>query len=161
MARIMRDYKCEEHGYFEAYAPVCPDGCEKGVMMVFLQAPGLVSAKTKKNDKTVRKLADDFKMTNVKSTREGESQAGYYTRQNSEVPKEVAEAQQVREPRAGDAAIWGGSVNNMAMPSLLKGGAFKSVRGEQVGFNPKDNSNLTGPRAASYVADHENLSIKK
>jgi len=101
MARIMRDYKCEEHGYFEAYAPVCPDGCEKGVMMVFLQAPGLVSAKTKKNDKTVRKLADDFKMTNVKSTREGESQAGYYTRQNSDVPKEVAEAQQVREARPG------------------------------------------------------------
>jgi hypothetical protein len=160
MGRIVRDYKCEQHGYFEAYAPICPEGCEKGVMVVFLQAPGVVSAKTRKNDKTVRKLADDFKMTDVKSTREGENQAGYYTRNNDPAPKEIVEAQQVREARPGDAAIWGGGINNLTMPSLLKGNAIRPVRDEQVGFNPKQNSNLTGPRAASYVADHENLSIK-
>jgi hypothetical protein len=161
MGRIIRDYKCSEHGYFEAYAPICPEGCEKTVMTVFLQAPGIVSAKTRKNDKTVRKLAEDYKMSDIKSTREGESQSGYYTRDNSAVPKEVAEAQQIRDARPGDSAIWGGGLNNLTMPSILKGGAIKPIRDEPVGFNPKSNTNLTGPRAASYVADHENLSVKK
>jgi hypothetical protein len=40
-------------------------------------------------------------------------------------------------------------------------GKFQSIKGEPVGMNPKDAGNLTGPRAASYTADHENLAIKK
>jgi hypothetical protein len=47
------------------------------------------------------------------------------------------------------------------MGNLLKGNMFKSIRGEQVGINPNAAGNLTGPRAASYIADHENLSIPK
>jgi hypothetical protein len=46
------------------------------------------------------------------------------------------------------------------MKSVL-GGQFKSVMGESVGINPKEAGNLTGPKPASYVADHENLSIPK
>ena len=161
MPRILHDYKCPEHGYFEAYAAICPEGCEEGVMIVHLQAPGFMSDKTKGSDKNLKQLAMDFNMTNIKSTREGDSQAGYYTRKNAEVPKEVAEAQQVQEGRPGDAAIWGGGMKGLNMQSILSGRAVQSIHGEPVGIKPKEAGNLTGPRVASYTADHENLAIKK
>ena len=47
------------------------------------------------------------------------------------------------------------------MSSITKGGMFRSVAGEPVGINPKEAGNLTGPKAASYIADHENLAINK
>ena len=161
MARILNDYKCPEHGYFEAYAAICPEGCEEGVMIVHLQSPGMLSDKTKGSDKTIKQLAMDFKMTDIKSTREGDSQAGYYKRQNADVPPEVAEAQAVKEVRPGDSAIWGGGMKGLNMQSILSGKAVQSIKGEPVGMNPKDAGNLTGPRAASYIADHENLGVKK
>jgi hypothetical protein len=49
----------------------------------------------------------------------------------------------------------------MNMSNLLKGNMFRPVANESVGVNPKDAGNLTGPKAASYIADHENLSLKK
>ena len=69
--------------------------------------------------------------------------------------------QEVREPRPGDAAIWGGGFKNLNMKNILSGRAVQSVRGEQVGINPREAGNLTGPKAASYIADHENLSVGK
>jgi len=160
---VLKDYKCPEHGYFESYEPHCRvEGCSAEVFAVFLQAPGLVSDSTKKSDKRVKQLAIDFGMSNVKSTREGENQAGYYTRKNAS--KDIqAQSQpiQKKEPRPGDAAIWGGGFKGLNMQSVLSGRAIRPVADESVGINPKDTGNLTGPRAASYQADHENLSIKK
>ena len=163
---VINDYKCEKHGYFEARKPQCPmKGCAAEVMLVFLQAPSLVSERTKRNDKTVKQLAMDFDMSNIKSTREGENQAGFFTRKNKtskkqlEHEKAAAEAKQ-REARPGDSARWG-SKSGMNMGSILRGNQFRSVAGESVGFNPKDAGNLTGPKAASYIADHENLTVKK
>jgi len=41
---VLKDYKCETHGYFEAWEPKCPmKQCNAEVMVVFLQAPGLKS----------------------------------------------------------------------------------------------------------------------
>jgi hypothetical protein len=155
--RILKDHKCPEHGYFESYVPECPHGCTEGIKVVFLKAPGLKSDKTKKNDQTLKNLASDFQMSNIKSTREGENQAGYYTR-NLQAPKEVQQA--MKEARPGDAAIWGGGMKGLNMQSILTGGAARPVRDESVGFNPKDVGNLTGPKAASYIPDHEGLKIK-
>jgi len=46
---VINDYKCEKHGYFEARKPQCPmKGCAAEVMLVFLQAPSLVSERTKR-----------------------------------------------------------------------------------------------------------------
>jgi hypothetical protein len=146
-------------------------GCNDEVFVVFLKAPGLMSDSTKSKDKTVKQLAIDFNMTNVKSTREGENQAGFFTRKNktskAQLEKEAREAaERPREPRPGDAAIWGGG-GGMDMKSALSG-RFSRPVGPQLGketeivsLNPKDSGNLTGPRAASYIADHENLTIKK
>lgn len=160
---VLKDYKCPTHGYFESYEPNCRvEGCSEEVLSVFLQAPGLVSDSTKKSDKRVKQLAIDFGMSNVKSTREGENQSGYFTRKNAS--KDIqAESQSLpkKEPRPGDSAIWGGGFKGLNMQSVLSGRAIRPVADESVGINPKDAGNLTGPRAASYQADHENLSIKK
>lgn len=153
MAKILRDYKCEQHGFFEGYYPVCPAGqCVDGVSKVYLKPVGIKSDRTKGTDSTLSKLASDFKMTDIKSTREGENQAGYHTRNNAPVPKEA---------RAGDGAIWGGGFKGVTMPALLSGQFSKPIRDEQVGVNPKDVGNLTGPKTASYIPDHESLAIKK
>jgi hypothetical protein len=54
---------------------------------------------------------------------------------------------------------WGGNFNNINMQAALAGQVAQSVRGESVGVNPKDTGNLTGPTAAVYMSDHENLAI--
>jgi len=138
--------------------------CVDEVAIVYLQPVGLVSDGTKKNDKTIKQLAMDFDMTNIKSTREGENQSGFFTRKNKtskkQLEKEAAIAsQRPREPRPGDSAIWGGD-SRYSLGNVIKGGAVRSVMGESVGMNPRDAGNLTGPKAASYIADHENLQVK-
>jgi hypothetical protein len=120
--------------------------------MVFLKPVAIKSDKTKQADRNLKGLAQDFKMSDIKSTREGDTQAGYHQHQ---IPGEP----EVKESRPGDAAIWGGNFQNINMQAALAGQVAKSVRGESVGVNPKDAGNLTGPKAASYIADHENLAI--
>lgn len=136
--------------------------CDADIYVIFKKAPGLKSDATKNTDKTVNQLAIDFNMTDIKSTREGDNQAGFFTRNNKTSPAELAkqEAEAKRQPRAGDAAIWGGA-GGMNMSNLLKGNMFKSVAGEKVGINPHEAGNLTGPKTASYIADQDNLSIPK
>lgn len=162
---VLHDYKCPKHGYFESMKAKCPmKDCAEEVFVVYLQPPGLMSDKTKKNDRTVKQLAMDFDMTNIKSTKEGENQAGFFTRKNKTSKKQLekeaaAAAEQNKGPRPGDSAIWGG-MGNYSLGNVIKGGAVRSVAGESVTFNPKDAGNLTGPRTASYIADHEQLKIK-
>ena len=103
-------------------------------------------------EQTVRGLADGFNMTNIKSTREGESQAGYFTRNNTTTPQQQQMQQQ-------NGVLWG-DAGRFSMQNVLANGAAQSVRGETVGFNPKEMGNLQGPRAASYLNDHEGLKIK-
>lgn len=147
---ILRDYKCPKHGFFESFDPECPHGCAE-IMEVQLAAPSIQSDRTKGADKTLNKLASDFKMTNIKSTREGESQEGYFTRNNAPEP---------REARPGDSAIWGGA-GPMNMQSIMGGNMFRSVRGEKIGVNPQEVGAKKGPTTASYIADHENLKLSK
>jgi hypothetical protein len=159
---VLHDYFCSQHGVFESFSEKCPmKPCKGEVSRVFLQPVGIKSDRTKKADKALKQLASDFKMTDIKSTREGEHQTGYIKRNNSQTDKERDEALAVaeqRQPRPGDAAIWGGA-GAISMGSVM-GGQFKPVADEQVSVLPKSVGNLTGPRAASYIADHENLKIK-
>lgn len=160
---VLHDYYCTKHGIFEAWEAKCPmKNCDGELSKVFLQPVSLKSDRTKNTDKTINQLAIDFDMTDIKSTREGDNQAGFFTRNNKTSPAELAkeEAEAKRQPRAGDAAIWGGA-GNMQMQNLLRGNMFRSVNGESVGMNPKDAGNLTGPKTASYIADQDNLSLPK
>ena len=153
---IKRDYKCEDHGFFEAWEPVCPSGCEHGINVVFLRAPAYMSSRTKTADRALKGMAKEFNMTNIKSTREGENQGNYITRNNAPVSKQE---QEMREARPGDNAIWGGG-GGISMANVMGGNAYKSVKGESVSVLPKDIGDLQGPRAASYMSDHEGLKIK-
>jgi hypothetical protein len=162
---VLKDYYCDTHGIFEAWEAKCPmKNCKGELSVVFLKPVGLKSDKTKKTDKTVKQLAIDYDMTDIKSTKEGEYQTGYMKRNNKLSDKEFAEATdamnaQNKEGRPGDAAIWGGG-GNINMKSVM-GGQFKSVNGESVGINPKAAGNLSGPRPASYMADPDNLQVSK
>ena len=150
---VLHDYLCESHGLFEAYEAKCPiKFCTAELNMVFLKPVSLKSDKTKQADRNLKGLAQDFQMSDIKSTRSGDTQAGYHHHQVPDEPE-------VKEARPGDAAIWGGNFQNINMQAALAGQVAKSVRGESVGVNPKDAGNLTGPKAASYIADHENLAI--
>lgn len=168
----MKDYKCSSHGYFESRKAECPmKNCTGEIHVVFLQPPGIKTERTKKADKTLKGLAQEFGMTDIKSTREGEHQDGFLTRNNVSDKEALAReaeiaAQQTREARPGDAAIWGGGMNGMSMASILSGkyaqpiGPSLGKAPETVGVNLKETPNLTGPRAASYIQDHENLEVK-
>lgn len=147
---ILRSYSCPRHGVFDAWEAECPHGC-KDVTQVFTKAFAIKSQRTKNADATLKGLAQDFNMTNIKSTREGDHQSGYFTRNNK--PPEPSKGHE-----AVDQVLWGGG-GRFDMGSALAGKAVSSVRGEQVGFNPKEMGNLTGPRTASYQADHQGLKI--
>ena len=180
---VLNDYKCPKHGYFEARKSQCPmKDCHEEVMLVFLQAPNLVGDRTKAADKQLKQLAIEFDMSDIKSTREGENQAGYLKRKNKFTEKEYEQAEKYatrkkgvnkdklkpaipqvqQEARPGDAAIWGGGFQGMNMQSLL-GGMIKPVRDEQVGLTPGQAGIKTGPVTdpISTMRDPENLQIKK
>ena len=166
---ILRDYYCTNHGIFEAWEATCPmKHCKATISIIHLKPVGMKSAKTAKTDKTLEGLAKDFQMTDIKSTKAGEHQTGYMKRKNKLTDKQFAEAtdamqaqnqQQQKQSRPGDSVIWGGG-GNISMKSVM-GGQFKSVNGESVGINPKAAGDLQGPRAASYMADPDNLQVKK
>lgn len=153
---ILRDYKCPRHGYFTAWEPMCHEGCED-VAQVILRAPtmrdSVKGGRSKRNDQNIKQLAADFNMTNIKSTREGEAQDGYLTRNNAPVP------QQPPAEAPGSGVIWG-DAGKFSMAGML-GGMIKPVAGEQVGFSPKDANITRGPMAASFTADHDNLKLDK
>lgn len=160
---VLKDYYCETHGIFEAWEPKCPMKLCKGeISVVFLKPVAMKSEKTKATDKNLDNLALDFGMTDIKKTHEGEHQTGYLKRNNKLSDKQFEEAtalMQQREPRPGDAVMWGGA-GGINMKSVM-GGQFRPVKDEAVSVNPKAAGNLTGPKAASYIADHENLQVNK
>ena len=135
---------------------MCHEGCTD-VAQVILRAPtmrdSVVGGRSKRNDNNIKSLAKDFNMTNIKSTREGEFQDGYLTRNNA------PPVQQPPEQRPGSGVIWG-DAGNYSMANML-GGMIKPVAGEQVGFSPKDANITRGPMAASFTADHDNLKLDK
>ena len=166
---ILRDYYCTNHGIFEAWEPECPMKLCKGeISVVHLKPVGTRSPKTSATDKNLKQLAIEYDMTDIKSTKAGEHQTGYMKRKNKLTDKQFAEAtdamqaqnqQQQKQSRPGDSVIWG-SGGNISMKSVM-GGQFKSVNGESVGINPKAAGDLQGPRTASYMADPDNLQVKR
>lgn len=149
---VVRSYKCEEHGYFDGWNEdnACPT-CGTACVQVFIKPFSIKSGRTKNADKTLKQLASDYKMTDIKSVREGESQAGTF--------RHGAAPQEPKQPRPGDAVMWGGA-GAYNMNSLLSGGGPKSVGGEATGFNPKDMGNVSGPRAIPVARDPQNLTLK-
>ena len=147
---VLRSYQCVKHGYFDAWEAECPHGCKK-VTQVFLKPFSIKSDRTKGADKTLKGLASNFQMTNIKSTREGDYQTGYHTRNNKPELNKGHEA-------ANGGVLWGGG-GRFDMGSALAGKAVQSVGGEPVGYNPKDLGNLSGPRPSVVMNDHQGLKL--
>jgi hypothetical protein len=110
--KVIRDYRCEEHGYFESRTPVCPYGCTEDVKVVFLKAPSLKSDRTKNIDKTARMLAHDFRASDIKTTREGEHQENFFL-------KNGAQTQQAAEHSSP--VMWGNAGDQFNLNSAIKG----------------------------------------
>jgi len=174
---VVNDFHCAKHGYFESRTPKCPmKGCNEEVMVVFLQAPNLVSAKTRFTDKSTKQLAMEFGMSDIKTTREGEHQEGFLAKKNKFTEKEYADAEKFatrkkgvdkdklkrqvptpqaeapREARPGDSAVWGGGMKGMNMQSILAGQFSKPVgpslgkEPEAAGLTPSQAGINSGPR---------------
>ena len=156
---ILRSYKCPRHGYFDAWEPLCEHGCTD-VAQVILKAPTMrdstKTGRSKRNDNNLKQLAVDFGMTDIKSVKEGEAQPGYLTRNNAKVSKQEEEAA-IQAKING--VIWGGD-NRFSMQNMLSGAAVQSVKGEQVGFNPKD-ANLPSSLPTIVHANDPTLKIDK
>ena len=174
---VVNDFHCATHGYFESKVAKCPmKGCNEEVMVVFLQAPNLVSAKTKFTDKSTKQLAIEFGMSDIKTTREGEHQEGFLTKRNKFTEKEYKDAEKYatrkkgvnkdklkpvppqptqeapREARPGDSAVWGGGMKGMNMQSILAGqfsrpvGPLLGKEPEAAGLTPSQAGINLGPR---------------
>lgn len=73
---VIKEWECKAHGYFDGTDPACPHGCpEQFVQRVFLTPPAIGSARTQVVDSTLRGLAKDFGMTDIRNGSEGESVA--------------------------------------------------------------------------------------
>jgi len=110
----------------------------------------------------LKQLAIDFKMSDIKSTREGEHQSGYLKKYGPSEDKVDRLPDVPREARAGDAAVWGGGFQNLNMQSILAGRAVQSVRGEAVGLSPSQAGITRGPVTdpKATMRDPDNLKIK-
>lgn len=136
---VLKDYKCLAHGYFEAWEPRCPKGCDgEAIMVAFLQPVGLRSDTTKHSDSTMRGLAQDFGMSDIKSVREGEAQPARFQQQ----------------PQNPYAVQWGD-------PKGISSYDTRPIADESVnGLQLAQSTGRIRPLAPSIVQrDHENLSI--
>ncbi len=65
----IKEWRCLQHGPFEAEEGICPSGCDT-VVREYRTAPGGRSPKTKHVDKTLQGLADRFGLSDM-SNRDG------------------------------------------------------------------------------------------
>ena len=71
---VTHDYRCSAHGPYEGTSAKCPHcGHSKFTKLEFNQAPSFKSARTKNSDSTLKQLALDYKMTNIKNDKAGGS----------------------------------------------------------------------------------------
>ena len=142
---VVKEWRCAQHGFFEGTDPICPQGCEEDIMQVFLTPVAVKSSRTKKADKTLEQLALDYSMSDIKSVREGEAQ-----------PRRFPE-KPVQAPTNPFAVQWGRpqSIGNYNLGSIAGENPNGLAAVKQSGVQ------LTQPKAASYIADHENLKISK
>jgi len=114
------------------------------VQMVFLQAVGMKSDSTKHADTTLRELAKDYGMSDIKSSREGDHQQ-----------HALLGNKQASQPQNPFAVQWGN-------PKQLGNYNLNSIRGETVGglsAVKESGIALRKPTPSVVIRDHENLKL--
>lgn len=98
---VIHAFECKWHGRFEARVkagtvPKCPKGCSRSfVTLVFVQAPGFVSGKTRRGDQLVREMASMQKLSDISTSpsRPGGSVADRNRARNAQLrPEQQARA---------------------------------------------------------------------
>lgn len=70
----LKEFSCKAHGNFESYSAQCPHGCPaRFVKQEIRTAPAYRSAGTKFTDSTLRTLAADYGLTNLKNDKDSSS----------------------------------------------------------------------------------------
>jgi hypothetical protein len=138
---VLKEFKCLAHGFFDGWEPKCPHGCtgDELIMRVFLTPVGTQSDATRHNDSTLKSLAGEYGMTDIKSVREGEAQPGRF-----------------QQPQNPYAVKWGS-------PSEIGNYNTASIRGESVNGlqSAKETGRINPLMPASVIKDHQNLQIEK
>ena len=78
MAGIIKEFECQDHGYFESTHPICfALGCEsQHVRRVFLTAPSIGSTELKRFHEGLKKSADLMGIGDFRTARAGETAYG-------------------------------------------------------------------------------------
>ena len=138
---VLKEYKCLAHGFFDGWEAKCPHGCtgDELIMRVFLTPVGMQSDTTKHNDSTLKSLAGEFGMSDIKSVREGEAQ-----------PPRFA------QPQNPYAVKWGS-------PTDIGSYNTAPIRGESVNGlqSAKETGRINPLKPTIVTRDHENLQIQK
>jgi hypothetical protein len=149
---ILKRFICSKHGEFDAWSDAamrCPAARCRCKPREMVAGPAVHRGATASKDKTLKQLAMDFNMTNMKSAREGEAQSGYLARNNAPAPKET---------RPGDAVMWGGG-GRFALDNVVKNGnGVRSIAGEPTGATLSGSPKL---RPSWVMKDPDNLQIKR
>jgi hypothetical protein len=112
--------------------------------MVFLQAVGMKSDSTKHADTTLKELAKDYGMSDIKSSREGDHQQ-----------HALLGNKQASQPQNPFAVQWGN-------PKQLGNYNLNSIHGETVGglsAVKESGIALRKPTPSVVIRDHENLKL--
>ena len=126
---VLKRFICSKHGEFDAWAEGsvrCPAAKCRCKPREMVSAPAYHGGRTAGIDKTLNNLASDFKMTDMRSSKEGDSQAGFHHHGQSN-----------DAPPPGSGVLWG-NAGAMNLETLIKGGGPKPVRDEKVGIKASD-----------------------
>lgn len=100
------DWQCPIHGDFEGSHAICPEmGClNEDIIKVYRKAPGIVTARTRRVDRTVRQLASEHGLSDL-NNRHGQAAA-----------------------RPADSMLWGNQSDTL-LPAALRGqGLFSAAK---------------------------------
>lgn len=112
---VIKEFSCPGHGPFESTEPRCPHGCTVVSEREFRTAPAHHSGKTKRTDDLVRQQVEAFGLTNIRSSRQGET-----ARIQTPQERQMAEFQKAVKNRYP--SLWG---------QVPKGGVFKAGLGPE------------------------------
>lgn len=127
---VLKEYACPGHGDFEAFEPRCPHGCTIVAEREFRTAPAYHNGSTRRTDSLVRSQVESFGLSNIRSSREGET-----ARIQSPQERQMAEFQKAVKSRYPK--MWG---------EVPKGGVFKA------GLGPENESAGAPAALAGYKA---------
>lgn len=109
---IVKEFWCLGHGSFESDTPVCPHGCSIPPEREFLTPPSVHGQATRRTDTLLRQQVESFGLSNIRSSREGETA-------RIKSPQENRAAEFQRAVRQKYPSMWGSMPKDGGAPAAL------------------------------------------